>query len=104
KGFNVMVRALAPVEFKDTQCGFKLFSRRAADVLFREAKVDRFAFDVEVLLLARGRFRVVEVPVAWRHVDQSKVSPVRDAARMAWDLVKLRLDVALRAKKDPANG
>ena len=98
KTFNLMVRTLASVDFHDTQCGFKLFSRRAADALFREARIDRFAFDVELLLLARGRFRVVEVPVAWRHVEQSKVSPIRDAARMAWDLARLRVEIALRRR------
>src|SRR5207245_349948 len=56
KTFNLMVRALAPVDFHDTQCGFKLFSRRAVDALFPEATVDRFAFDVELLLLAGGLF------------------------------------------------
>lgn len=98
KTFNLMVRAVLMGGYRDTQCGFKLFRRAAADVLFAEATVDRFAFDVELLLLARGRFRVVEVPVAWRHVEQSKVSPVRDAARMAYDLLRLRLQVRARRR------
>jgi dolichyl-phosphate beta-glucosyltransferase len=89
--FNLMVQALAVPGIKDTQCGFKLFTRNAADALFHEATVERFAFDVEILLRARGRFRVAEIPIVWRHVEQSKISPVRDAARMAFDLVRLRL-------------
>jgi dolichyl-phosphate beta-glucosyltransferase len=96
--FNLLVRALVLGGIKDTQCGFKLFTRASADALFAEATIDRFAFDVELLLLARGRFRVAEVPVAWRHVEQSKVSPVRDAARMAYDLVSLRIATALRRR------
>jgi dolichyl-phosphate beta-glucosyltransferase len=91
KTFNLLVRWLALSGFRDTQCGFKLFTRQAADTLFAEARVDRFAFDVEILLLARGRFRVVEVPVVWRHMDHSKVSPLRDAARMALDLLLVRI-------------
>jgi dolichyl-phosphate beta-glucosyltransferase len=98
RSFNLMVRALAVGGFNDTQCGFKLFSRAAAHTLFGEAQVDRFAFDVEILLLARGRFQVAEVPVRWRHVEQSKISPLRDASRMAYDLVKLRLDVRRRRR------
>jgi dolichyl-phosphate beta-glucosyltransferase len=98
KAFNLLVRTLAMSGIRDTQCGFKLFTRPAADALFGEARVDRFAFDVEVLLLARGRFRVVEVPVVWRHIEQSKISPLRDAARMAFDLVKIRVDVATRRR------
>ncbi len=99
RSFNLLVRALLLDGIRDTQCGFKLFTRRAADELFGAATVDRFAFDVEILLLARGRFRVVEVPVAWRHVEQSKVSPFRDAARMAWDLVAMRAAIARRRRE-----
>jgi dolichyl-phosphate beta-glucosyltransferase len=88
--FNRVVRALVLDGFKDTQCGFKLFRGDAARDLFGRAQVDGFAFDVEILLLARSRYKVAEVPVVWRHVEQSKVSPGRDAARMLWDVVRLR--------------
>jgi dolichyl-phosphate beta-glucosyltransferase len=97
RAFNALVRALVVDGIRDTQCGFKLFTRRAAQALFRESRVDRFAFDVEILLLCRGRFRVREVPVAWRHVPGSTVSPLRDAAPMALDLLGLRLGVAWQA-------
>lgn len=89
--FNVIVRALLLGGISDTQCGFKLFTRAAAHDLFSRATVDGFAFDVEVLLLARGRYRVAEVPVVWRHVEESKVSPGTDAARMLVDVIRLRL-------------
>lgn len=97
--FNLLVKLAGLTGIQDTQCGFKMFSRSAAKHLFREARVDRFAFDVELLLLARGRFKVVEVPVAWRHVAESRVSPLRDASRMAWDLARLRLEIALRKQR-----
>ncbi len=96
KSFNLLVRAIGGLPFLDTQCGFKLFTRAAAQDLFAAARVDRFAFDVEILLLAQGRYRVEEVPVAWQHVEQSKISPLRDAARMAVDLAKLRAGVEWR--------
>ena len=88
--FNLMVRLAAVGGIGDTQCGFKLFTRAAAQDLFGRAQVDGFAFDVEVLWLARGRYRVAEVPVIWRHVEESKVSPGSDAARMFLDLVRIR--------------
>jgi glycosyltransferase involved in cell wall biosynthesis len=97
--FNLLVKAAGLRGIEDTQCGFKLFTRAAAEHLFSEARIERFAFDVELLLLARGRFSVAEVPVEWRHVQESRVSPIRDAARMAWDLARLRVDVALRKRK-----
>jgi dolichyl-phosphate beta-glucosyltransferase len=89
--FNGIVRLLVLGGIKDTQCGFKLFSRAAAQELFGRATVDGFAFDVEILWLARGRYEVAEVPVVWRHVEESKVSPGADAMRMFVDVIKLRV-------------
>jgi dolichyl-phosphate beta-glucosyltransferase len=87
--FNAVVRMLLIPGIRDTQCGFKLFRGPAARELFAVATVDGFAFDVEILLLARGRYRVAEVPVVWRHVAESKVSLGRDAARMLLDVLTL---------------
>ena len=90
--FNVIVRSLLLGGFKDTQCGFKLFTRAAAQDLFGNQILDGFAFDVEVLLLAKERgYDVREVPVVWYHAPNSKVSPVTDASRMFVDLLKLRV-------------
>jgi dolichyl-phosphate beta-glucosyltransferase len=88
--FNVLARVTGVGAYRDTQCGFKLFTRAAAHDLFRRATVDGFAFDVEILILARGRYRVAEIPVTWSHVEESKVSPGLDAARMFIDLVRIR--------------
>jgi len=89
--FNLLVRVVVVGGIKDTQCGFKLFSHEAAQDLFSQATIDGFAFDVEVLWLARKRYRIAEVPVVWRHVDESKVSPGIDAARMFVDLFRMRI-------------
>lgn len=94
--FNVMVRLTGLGGLRDTQCGFKLFTRDAARDLFGRSEVDGFAFDVEILVLARGRYRVAEVPVVWRHIDESKVSPGSDAARMFLDLWRIRTRHARR--------
>lgn len=91
RSFNLMVRALTLGGIRDTQCGFKLFTRAAADDLFSQASIDGFAFDVEILWLARGHYRIAEVPVIWRHIEESKVSAGTDAARMFVDLVRIRL-------------
>ena len=91
RSFNLIVRALLLGGIRDTQCGFKLFTRAAAHDLFGRATIDGFAFDVEILWLARDRYRVAETPVVWRHVEESKVSPGIDAARMLRDVVRLRL-------------
>jgi len=89
--FNRIVRTLALGGFSDTQCGFKLFTRAAADAVFPRQTLDGFAFDVEVLVIARRLgFRIAEVPVTWIDSRASKVSPGGDAARMLRDVLKVR--------------
>lgn len=91
RAFNLLVSALLLDGIRDTQCGFKLFSRGAARALFSRQTVDGFAFDVEVLLLARELgYRICEVPVVWYHAPQSKVSPLTDAGAMLRDVIRLR--------------
>jgi len=76
---------------QDTQCGFKCFTADAARALFALQRLQGFAFDVEVLFLARRMgMRVVEVPIEWRYRAESKVSPVRHALGMARDVLRVR--------------
>lgn len=90
--FNRMVRLLVIDGFNDTQCGFKLFSGEVARRLFSEARIDRFAYDVEILALARKYgYRTVEVPVRWRNCTASKVNPALDSLQMLTDLIRIRL-------------
>jgi dolichyl-phosphate beta-glucosyltransferase len=92
RGFNLIVRSLLLGGFHDTQCGFKLFTRAAAKDLFGRQLLDGFAFDVEVLLLAKeSGYRIREVPVVWYHAENSKVSPLADATKMFSDLVMLKV-------------
>ncbi len=89
--FNTLVRALAVPGIADTQCGFKLFSAPAARRCFGRMTIERFAFDVEVLYIARRLgYRIAEVGVRWVNDDRSTVSPVRDAARMLSDVARIR--------------
>jgi dolichyl-phosphate beta-glucosyltransferase len=93
--FNHLVRALVIDGFHDTQCGFKLFSGDAARKLFAAARIDRFAYDVEILTLAqKNGFRVAEVPIKWTDCTGSKVRPVLDSLQMLADLLKIRLAAA----------
>lgn len=73
--FNVVVRIVAGLPFADTQCGFKLFSRGAAQQIFSRQRMDRFGFDVEVLFIAKKLgLRIAETPVRWDDVEGTKVS------------------------------
>jgi dolichyl-phosphate beta-glucosyltransferase len=93
--FNLIVQFLLLPGIRDTQCGFKLFGRHAAQDLFKRSTQDGFAFDVEILLLARLRhYKVTEVPINWHNVDGSKVSVFHDGLKML--LQVLRIAIALR--------
>lgn len=91
KTFNALVRLLVTGGIDDTQCGFKLFSRGAAQAIFARSRVERFAVDVEVIYLARRLgYEVVEVPIVWRNSPQSTVDPIRDSLRMLVDLARIK--------------
>ncbi|MBI5154057.1 glycosyltransferase family 2 protein [Candidatus Poribacteria bacterium] len=90
--FNLIVQVITLPGIKDTQCGFKIFTARAAKRVFPKQEMAGFSFDVEVLFLARrARFRIVEVPVRWINSPASRVSPIRDSAKMFADVVRIRL-------------
>ncbi len=92
KTFNKVVKALVVADFEDTQCGFKLFPGNVARSLFGEAKIDRFAYDVEILARARQKgCTIKEVPIRWINSPESKVDPVKDSFRMLVDLVRIRV-------------
>jgi glycosyltransferase involved in cell wall biosynthesis len=88
--FNRLVRALTGLPFRDTQCGFKAMRRRAVLPLFRAARIDRFAYDVEILYLARkAGLAVAEVPVLWRNAAGSKVNALSDSLDMLKDVTRI---------------
>jgi dolichyl-phosphate beta-glucosyltransferase len=92
--FHFFVRLIAVQGFADTQCGFKLFSRKAVDDVFPYQRIFDFGFDVELLYicLLRG-FRVIEIPVNWTDVNGSKVKLIRDSVRMFIDIILIRINV-----------
>jgi dolichyl-phosphate beta-glucosyltransferase len=93
KTFNKIVRLLTVRGIADTQCGFKLFKRSSCECLFGAQRIERFAFDVELLFLADKRGLVInEVPVMWINSPMTKVSALRDSARMLADIIRLRLN------------
>jgi Glycosyltransferases involved in cell wall biogenesis len=73
--FNLVMRLVTGLEFRDTQCGFKLFQRETAREIFSRQRLETFGFDAEVLFVAKllGK-QVVEVPVRWNDVAGTKVS------------------------------
>jgi glycosyltransferase involved in cell wall biosynthesis len=89
--FNLLLRLLTGLPFHDTQCGFKLYRREAAQEVFRRQRLERFGFDAEVLYIARKLgYRCVEVPVRWSHSAGTKVRMLRDSLDMFLDLLRVR--------------
>lgn len=89
--FNLFVRLLLPLKFRDTQCGFKLFAMPQSRPIFELQQLERFSFDVEILFIAhRLGLKTAEVPVVWRHAEGSKVQFLRDGPKMLSDLLKIR--------------
>jgi dolichyl-phosphate beta-glucosyltransferase len=91
KSFNMIIRALTGLPWRDTQCGIKLMDRDRVKPLLEKMVVDGFAFDVEILFLcAKFGLSVAEVPVTWRNAAGSKVSLLSDPLRMVADVLRLR--------------
>ena len=92
--FNLFVKMLLYRDFKDTQCGFKAFAKKAAQEIFKRQTIERFSFDAEILAIARVQhFRIQQVPVVWVNSAHSRVSPFSDAFQMFMDLFKIKINL-----------
>ncbi len=98
-GFRRLTRVAFGLPISDPMCGFKLFRIDAARWLSSHTIIDDYAFDIEVMYLARDRFRVVELPVGWRHIDGSRVQIGQATWRAARDVARI---VAQGRKRRPA--
>ncbi len=99
--YNLLVRGLAVPGLLDTQCGFKCFRGEVAQELFTLQRLYTFAFDVEILFIARKRrLRIKEVAIDWHYRSQSKVRPFRDSIAMTGDILKIRWNSLVRRYED----
>ncbi|KAF4688951.1 dolichyl-phosphate beta-glucosyltransferase [Perkinsus olseni] len=91
-GFHFIVWLMVGTSIRDTQCGFKLFTRDAARDIFSSLHLNRWAFDIEIVLLARFMgLRVVEVPVNWTEIPGSKLHIVTASLQMLRDIASVRI-------------
>ena len=98
--FNFLVRAAGVRGIRDTQCGFKLFRAEAARQIFQRLRTERFAFDVEMIAVARDLgYRVEEVPVNWDYSGHSTVRLFSSGSRMVWDVFVLALRRTLLGRR-----
>ncbi len=77
---------------KDTQCGFKMFKKEAAQQIFRKNKIDGYAFDIETLLNAqRLGYKIKDFPITWRNDSDSRLNPFVEAFRVTQELIKIKM-------------
>ncbi|MBJ7610012.1 MAG: glycosyltransferase family 2 protein [Candidatus Dormibacteraeota bacterium] len=101
RNYNRLVQVMVLPGLHDTQCGFKVFTAKAAVACFEPMRTRGFGFDAEALVLARRQgWEIAEVPVRWDHREASRVSAMRDSGLVLLDLVKLRL----RRRRPPGAG
>jgi glycosyltransferase involved in cell wall biosynthesis len=102
--WNLLIRRVLGLSFRDTQCGAKLFTRTAIAVVIDDLTVDGFAFDIELLYrLNQKKRKIVEVPITWNHQDLSTLNLFHSIPDMLRDLVKIRRSITAqqRVKKSP---
>ncbi|KAM3968179.1 dolichyl-phosphate beta-glucosyltransferase wollknaeuel [Aphomia sociella] len=99
-GFHFLVWLFTVKGIKDTQCGFKLFTRKTAIVCFESLHVNRWAFDVELLYIAQKlRIPIAEIPIRWTEIEGSKVTPIVSWIQMGVDLCLIWLKYTIGAWK-----
>ena len=100
--FNMLTRAIMRLPYADTQCGFKAFTREAAQTVFQLQTIERWGFDPEILFIARKRgYKVVEVPVSWAHDARSRISYLRDGLQMLKELAIVRWNALIGRYRKP---
>src|SRR5271165_51906 len=101
--FNLGLSIVLGLDYRDTQCGFKAFTRQAIQVVFTRQRVERWGFDPELQYLARKyKLQTVEVPVEWAHDHRSKINPLRDGLQMGIDVLKIRWNALTGRYKQPS--
>jgi dolichyl-phosphate beta-glucosyltransferase len=94
--FNAVTRMIMGLLFADTQCGFKAFTRSAAQTVFQLQTIERWGFDPEILFIALQRgYKIVEVPVSWAHDERTRISYLKDGMRMLQDIAIVRWNALL---------
>jgi dolichyl-phosphate beta-glucosyltransferase len=95
-GLHAILRIVGVGHIRDTQCGFKLFPRTAAQQIFPAQRLTTWIFDVELLLRAKQlQIPAEEVPVGWHEVAGSKLNVITDSLQMLRDLIVLRVNFLL---------
>ena len=87
---RIIINFILGIKIKDTQCGFKLYKSKIAQILFKEMDVVGFEHDLAiVLILKKNKFQILELPVTWVHKDYSKLNILIDPIKMFFGILVL---------------
>lgn len=102
--FNLLTRMVMNLPFADTQCGFKAFTRSAAQTVFQLQTIERWGFDPEILFIALKRgYQIKEIPVSWAHDARTRISYLRDGLQMLKELAIVRWNALLGRYRGPVH-
>jgi dolichyl-phosphate beta-glucosyltransferase len=88
---NWIIKLLAVRGFEDTQCGFKMFTRQAAEDLFAVQRMNGIGFDVELIFIAQRRgYKIREVPITWYFDPDSRMRLIQDSLHILLEIVAIR--------------
>lgn len=94
--FNRFTRLVMGLSFADTQCGFKAFTREAAQTVFQLQTIMGWGFDPEILFIAlKHGYKIAEVPVSWAHDERTRISYLKDGLQMLREIASVRWNAFL---------
>lgn len=96
KSANLIIRIMAVSGISDTQCGFKCFSSKAAEIIFPRLRIKRWGWDIEALAIAqRKSLKIKETPVSWFNRAESRVRPIKGAITTLMELIKIKWNIII---------
>ena len=91
KIFIILLKILFQINLSDTQCGFKLYKTNYAKKIFKKIVTDGYMHDIEICILAnRLNLKIIELPVKWTHISESKINFFKDFIKIFFNLLKIK--------------
>jgi len=89
--FMLICKFILNIKLHDTQCGFKLYKKKVGKIIFKKLTEKKFAHDIEIVLLTtKKNIKIVELPVEWKHKDDSKIHLIKDSLSILWSIYKMK--------------
>ena len=90
RGLRFLTKSLLNLNFQDTQCGFKAFKKDVFEDIITNVNSGGYPFDIELLQIAKDKYKIKEIPVDWKITEHSKVNPVLDSIDVFFNLWGIR--------------